>query len=477
MSSEHRGPAVATSAATSAPPPRREFQAAFAVIAVTQATLVAAITVITLGLPAIQRDFGVDQPDVALVTSAYGLSFGGLLLLGGRVVDLLGRRRAFTLGVGVFGGGSAVGALAPSVWVLVVGRFLQGCGAALAAPAALALLRAIVADPARRNRAFAFWGGLGAVGATVGLVLSGAVLTVGSWRWTLAIPAGVAILVVGLAPVLLPPSPRRPTRLDLTGAVLATAGVSALSYGMLRVGEPRGQWLGPAGVALLVAFVVAERRARDPLLPLTFLRPRRHASALLVIHLTAAAMSTLLFLLTLYFRQAHHLAPFATALAFLPYSLVQLAAGAFAGTLVGRFGPRQVTVAGLGVAAIGLLLLSRLDADAVYDGALLAGLVVFALGAGMAFAGATVAAVDDVPDRAVGLAGGVVNTALETGPTVGFAVLVSLASTHTARLIGEGVDPVLAAARGDALAFLAAAGGLLALAAFVVSAPESRHAR
>jgi hypothetical protein len=286
----------------------------------------------------------------------------------------------------------------------------------------------------------------------------------------------VALLVVGLAPVVLPPSPRRPTRLDVAGAVSATAGVSALSYGLLRVGDASGlvDWLVPAiaGAVLLVTFAVVESRVSEPLLPLSFLRPRRRASAIAVIHLTAAGMSTLLFLLTLYFRQAHHLAPLATAVAFLPYSLVQLTTGAFAGTLVARFGPRRVTVVGLAAAAIGLLLVSRLDATAAYDGTLLAGLVVFAVGAGMAFAGATVAAVDDVPDRAVGLAGGVVNTAMETGPTVGFAVLVSLASSHTARLIGEGMDPVVAVARGDALAFLTAAGCLLALAAFVVSVPD-----
>ncbi|GAB3425133.1 MFS transporter [Flindersiella endophytica] len=391
-----------------------------------QLVLIAGITVIVVALPAVGRELGATRSDLALVTAAYGLSFGGLLILGGRLADLLGRRRTFLTGVVVFGLGSVASALAPGLGWLVGARFAQGIGAALVAPSALALLGAIYPDPRRRARMLAVWGGVNGIGATLGTLLSGVVVTYVSWRWSFALPAAVALVVAVLARRVLPAPPPRPARLDLTGAVLITAGVSAVSYGFLRAGER--PWSSPvvyggigAGVLVLLAFLVREGRSAAPLLPRAYFASWRRVTGVLGIFVMAGGMSTTVFLLSLFFQQDLGYSPLRTSAAFLPYGVVQVGAGLFAGRIVSRFGMRTVTASGALAVALGLVSISTTTPALV-----LAGLLVFAFGAALVFAGAMVAAVDDVPDSQAGVSGGVVNTAMETGPTIGFAVLLSL---------------------------------------------------
>lgn len=473
-------PAPDSSSPSRSTPPERP-RAAFALLATMQVVLIAAIALIGVGLPAVQADFGLTGAQLAFVTSAYGLAFGGLLLLGGRLADLFGRRRVFLAGVVVFGVGSAAAAFAIDFWSLAATRFAQGCGAALVAPSALALLGAVFPDPVRRGRAFALWGGLNGLGATAGMLLSGVVLTWVTWRWTFVAPAAVAVLVLVLAPYVLPAPPPRRGRLDIAGAVLATAGVSALSYGLLQSGTADGGMgatsaLVPSlcGMLLLATFAVVETRVREPLLPLVFLRHARRTTAVAVIHVMAAGMSTLLFLLTLYLRQVQDLPPLLTSAAFLPYCVAQLVTGAFVGRLVARAGARVVTVSGLVLVAAGLLLSSRIDAGSPYAGTLLWGLLAFAIGSALAFGAAMVLALEDVSDRQAGLAGGVVNTAMETGPTLGLAVLVALAAMRTAELNRVGVDAAGATARGYGLAFAVAAAAFVAMALLVAVVPAIR---
>jgi MFS family permease len=403
------------------PVPTRPTASAFALLGTVQIVLISGITVVSVALPAIQDELRLSGGDLALVSTAYGLAFSGLLLLGGRLADQYGRRRVFMLGLGLFGVSSAAAALAPGLALLLTARFAQGIGAALAAPSAMALLGVLFPDPHRRARATAVWGGLAGIGATGGMLVSGVFAEWASWRWAFGVPVIATALAIVAAPRLLPADrPVRRARIDVLGAALVTAGLSTLSYGLVE--SSYGPLIG--GVVLLLTFMIAESRTAVPLVPPTLFAAPRRAVALAAIVLGSAGMATSFFFLSLHLQQVRGLSPLLTSAAFLPYGVVLIGTGVVAGRLMGRFGIRIVLTTGLIVAAAGLALVGR------FDGTLVAGLLVLPLGIGLTFAGATVVAVADVPDEQAGLAGGVVNTAMEIGPTLGLAVLVSLAAAQ-----------------------------------------------
>ncbi|MFG3441365.1 MFS transporter [Nonomuraea sp. NPDC047897] len=440
---------------------------ALAVLGAVQVALIASITLLVVPLPAIQAEMGLDRADLALLTSAYGLSFSGLLLLGGRLADLYGHRRLFTAGMALFATASALSAAAPGFAALLLGRFAQGAGAALAAPAALALARTLAPDPARQPRLLAVWGTLSVTGATAGSLLSGVVAALASWRWTFALPVTVAVLALATARRLPAPEPGRAARLDVAGAVLATAGMVALSYGLLHASAVPTV----TGGLLLAAFVAVETRAAAPLLPLSFLASPARAAALLAVLVTAAASAAHTFFLTLWFQQVRGMSPLLTSAAFAPYLLV-LAMGPVAGRLAGRFGARAVTVAGLLLGAAAMALFSLIEADTPYAGVVLAGLLLFPVASGLAFSGATVTALDGVPPRRAGLGGGLLNTAMEAGPTVGLAVLTAVAAAVT----GPRHDPAaVTAGYATALAVAALVFTLTAALVGVARSPGKRQ--
>ncbi|GAA2998949.1 MFS transporter [Kitasatospora albolonga] len=441
-------------------PPALRQRAAFALLGTVQVVLIATITVITVALPAIQAELGLTETDLVLAISAYSLSFGGLLLLGGRLADLLGHRRVFTAGVLVFGLASALAAAAPNLALLVAARFGQGVGAAAAAPAAMALLGSVFPAAERRGRALAVWGVLASIGAGTGNIVSGVVLHWVSWRWTFVAPAAVAAVVVLAAPRVLPSGPGlRREKLDLPGAVLATAGLAALIFGLTEV---HSLWIA-VGTVLLAAFGLTQLRGSSPLVPPSFLASPRRVAALTAIALTAACMATYFFVLALYFQQVRGYSTLATSAAFVPPALAVVSAGALAGRALARYAPAAVTSAGLGLSALGLAVLSGISADSAYVGPLLIGVVLFPVGAGFTFSGATVWAVSDAPAHQAGLAGGVMNTAMEIGPPIGLAVLIPLATAHA------GTTPTPAAvSSGYAFAFLLAAATLTVAAALTL---------
>ncbi|MBE3013599.1 MFS transporter [Microbispora sp. NEAU-D428] len=408
---------------------RSSKRGAFAVLGSAQVTLVTAITLLTVPLPAIQREFGLGQGDLALLTSAYGLTFGGLLLLGGRLADQWGARQVFLAGMALLALASAAGGLAPDHAVLLAARFAQGVGAAMAAPAAVSLVTRLRPDGRERERALAVWGTLSVTGAVAGSLLSGLVAAVASWRWSFLLPAAVGVAAVATGAFLLPPVPRTANRLDVPGALLATAGLVAFAYGLLEGATA----VTAAGLLLTAGFVVLQARTPRPLLPLRLVAHRRRGAALLVVFVTAAASATSTFLLSLHMQQVRGLSPISTSLAFLPLLLI-VAMGPVSGHLLRRFGVRRVLVTGLLLAAVSMLLLGRLGAG----GLVLAGLLIFPVASGLAFSGATVAALDGVPAEDAGAAGGLVNTAMEAGPTVGLAVLVALAAARADRIPAGG---------------------------------------
>lgn len=436
---------------------------AFALLAAVQVVSIMAITLVVVALPAIQRDFGLGAGGLALVTSAYGVAFAGLLLLGGRLADLHGPRRLLVRGLAAFGVASVAAGTAWTPEALILARFVQGCGAALAAPSALALVGEVVRNPARRERAHALWGGLASFGAVLGMLVSGAVTLV-SWRWLFAIPAAVAALVLWHAPRLLPEArPRERAPLDAAGALLATTGLALTSFGLLRAADlcwssGSARLAVAAGVALLAAFGWVERKAPEPLLPPSLLRSRRRVVALLAILGTSAVTGALTFFASLYFQQLRGLTPLQTSGAFVPYAAVLACTSVVTGRLVGRLGARRVLVAGLALAAAGSALAAQMD-----DGQatwVVAALLVFPAGAVLAFSGATVAALEDVRGDRVGVAGGLVNTALETGPVLSLAVLVAIANRSRTRLAAGGIDPAPATLAGYSSALGAAAAAL-----------------
>ena len=411
----------------------------FALLGTVQSCLILTLTAIAVPLPDIGREYGLGRAGLVLLNAAYGLAFAGLLLFGGRLADRCGGRRVLTAGLLLFAAASLAAPLAAGYPALLAARYAQGAGAALVAPAATAVLRTLFPQPAGYTRATATWGGLSVLGATAGTLLSGAVTALASWRWTFAVPLVVATGALLLAPRLLPADPPRPAgpppALDLPGAALATTGITLAGYGLaLTDAQP---WTSAAvgvplltAAALLGAFLLTELHTRDPLLPPRFLLRPRRALALAAIGLTAAGTSITFVLLSLHLQQTRGWTPLETSGAFLPFAVILLAAGRAAGPLIGRFGARPVTVGGLGGAAVRLPLLAPtgLSTALPYPVGLLPGLVLLPAGAAAAFAGAAVLAVEGVPQRQAGLAGGVTNTAMELGPTVVLAVLLSLGS-------------------------------------------------
>ncbi|PWV73945.1 Predicted arabinose efflux permease, MFS family [Prauserella marina] len=460
----------------------RTGRAAFATLAAVHTTLLMAMMVIAVALPAVQREFELGNTGIALVNSAYPVSFCGLLLLGGRLGDLVGWRKAFMVGTAVFAVGCAATALAPGFIALLVARFCQGCGAAVAAPAALALLRGVFPRRDQYVRAIAVWGGLPMVGGAIGLLTAGPIVNVVSWRWLFLVPTLIALAAVAIAPKLLPDlSPSERQRLDWLGGALVTTGLALVCYGLVGSGE-RG-WSASVvvtvacGAGLLAAFLFSQTRRADPLLPLSFFASPRRLAGLCGLAAGATGVFSLSFFLPLYFQQTHDYSPALTSAAFVPYSLAMFATSAFTGRLVSSFGARTVTVAGLLTGAAGLLLLATMDDQQSYLGTMLAGMIVFPAGALAVFAGATVAALEDVPETHAGVSGGLLNTAMEFGPTVGFAALVAVAGSWTTRLQGSGTPAHSAIPLGYGAALTVAAGVFLviALACWLLLRPSARR--
>ncbi|MGS0628375.1 MULTISPECIES: MFS transporter [Photorhabdus] len=410
----------------------------FTILAVIQATLIFTIVMIGVPMPAIGLEFKLFQAELVLVSAAYGLPFSGLLLFGGRLTDRHGGRKMFTLGLLIFGLSSLAGMFAPTYWALVTIRFIQGIGAALTAPALMALLRQLYHDPNQFNQAMATWGGVSVLGGAIGFLSSGVITTWLSWRWMFIVPVLVAFIGLILVRKMMKPTSLSSTDspdLDLLGALLATSGISIFSFGLIMSGEY--SWLTPqvsvpiiVGVLLIISFLIAEKRVTSPLLPLSFIRDPMRITGLVGILMAAAGMGLITFLLSLYLQQFRGWSSFATSMAFIPYTLGLLIINRAAGPLVMRYGAFHITITGLLIGAVGLFLLAMIDDKTTYTVGLLPGLFILPTGASLVFSGSAVLSTANVPLSQAGLAGGVMNTSMELGPTVGLATLMAVAATR-----------------------------------------------
>ncbi|GAA3232711.1 MFS transporter [Actinocorallia longicatena] len=453
--------------------------AALALLATTQFVLILDLTIVGIALPPMGRDLDLDSAGLSWMTTAYSLVFGGLLLLGGRLADTLGRRRVFVAGMAMFAAASLAGGAASTGEMVIAVRAVQGLAGALVAPAALSLVMTIFKDDPALARAMGIWGAVGGVGGAAGVVLGGVLTDAFGWRsvFFVNVPVGAAVAVLAL--VLLPEArsaaPRR--GFDLAGAVTSTTGLGLLTYALVDAAES-GWASGPvlaaaaAAVALLALFLVLESRSANPLMPLTIFRNPPLRAGNLLMFLVPAAMQPVFFLLTLYTQQILGYTPTESGLSIAAIAVaIALTASLAGGRAVERFGIRATAVAGLGLLLGGALLYLRLAVGGSFAGVLLAPEIITGVGFGLFVVAATVAATSGVSGEEAGLASGLVNVAQQTGISVGTALIVAVAaavtggSTRPADLV-EGYH----AGIGVAVAILAV--GLVAAAVLLPRRPR-----
>ncbi|MGX6449276.1 MFS transporter, partial [Patulibacter sp. S7RM1-6] len=416
------------------------------VVAVAQLMVALDMTVVNLALPEIGPALRFDAADLSWVVNAYTLAFGGLLLLGGRVGDLVGRRRTFLAATALFGVASVVGGLAPTAAVLVAARVGQGVAAAAMAPTALAILTTSFPEGPARHRALTVWTALGAAGGALGVLLGGGLTDVASWRWVLLINAPIALVAFVLGRRTLAPdrpAPGRTAHLDVVGAIVATAGTSLLVLGVVRA-EALG-WGAPTTVGtlavaalLLVLFPVVEARAAAPIVRLGLLRRRGPAVANAVTALVCAGQFAALYFVSLQVQQVMGYAPAVAGLIFLPFCVGMVVGSVAAMRLVAAGGPAApMTLGGL-VAAAGLLWFAQADAGEGFLDALLGPMLVTSVGIGLAMVPATAAATAGVAEDEAGMASGILNSARQIGGAVGLGVLVAVAAGRRADELAGG---------------------------------------
>jgi EmrB/QacA subfamily drug resistance transporter len=434
------------------------------------------VTIVGVALPSIREDLGFSESALAWVANAYLLTFGGFLLLAGRLGDLFGHRRLFLIGISLFTLASLACGLATSQAVLVGARALQGLGGAVVSAVALSLIVTLFTEPVERAKAMGVYGFVAAGGGSIGVLLGGILTDALNWHWIFLVnvPIGIAVLV--LARLVLPDARAAPAsrRLDAAGALTVTASlmlaVSAIVNGN-GVGWTSLRTLGLLAVAgaLLVTFLAIEAKASAPLMPLGLFRLRNVSTANVVGVLWAAAMFAWFFLSALYLQLVLGYSPLQVGLAFLPANLIMavLSLGLSA-KLVLRFGIRAPLATGLLLAAAGLALFARAPVDGVFLVDVLPSMILLGLGAGMALNPVLLAAMSDVEPGEAGLASGVVNTSFMMGGALGLAILASLAASRTETLAAEGGEPLTALTGGYHAAFLV--GALFAAGAAVLSA-------
>ena len=418
---------------------------ALLVIATAQLMVVLDGTIVNVALPHIQRALGFSGTGLEWVVNAYAITFGGLLLLGGRAGDILGRRRVFVSGLLLFSAASLLGGFATSQWWLLTARAVQGVGGAVIAPTALALISTNFPQGAERNRAFSVYAAMAGAGAAAGLVLGGLLTTYASWRWVFFVNVPIGILIAAAAPRVLTESPRLPGRIDWVGAVTGCGGVALLVYGLSKAatgadgvshwGDAQVVASLTAAVVLLVSFVLIEMRSSHPLLPMRVLADRNRAGALLIMLCIATGLFGVFFFLTLFIQTVLGYSPIRAGIAFLPFAVGVVIGSALASPLVARIGPRPLISAGAAMVAGGMFWYSRLTEHAGYASHLLGPTLVSSFGLGLVFVPLALVALHKVAEQDSGVASSLLNTAQQVGGAIGLALLGTVAWTAVANSV------------------------------------------
>jgi EmrB/QacA subfamily drug resistance transporter len=434
------------------------------------------VTIVNVALPSIREDLDFTETSLAWVVNAYLLTYGGFLLLGGRLGDLYGQRRLFLSGITLFTVASLACGLSTTQGMLVVARSVQGIGGATASAVALSLMMTLFTEPAERAKAMGVFGFVAAGGGSIGVLLGGILTDSLDWHWIFLVNLPIGVLVYMLSLRLLPAAPGMEGggRLDVAGAITVTSSLMLAVYAIVngnQEGWSSAQTLGLLGAAaaLMATFLAIEARVRAPLVPLGLLKLRNLATANVVGIFWAAAMFAWFFLSALYLQLVLGYSPLQVGLAFLPSNLIM---GAFSiglsAKLVMRFGIRPPLATGLFLAAVGLVLFARAPVDGNFIVDVLPSMVLLGFGAGMAFNPVLLAAMSDVEPSESGLASGIVNTAFMMGGALGLAVLASIAAHRTESLRADGDGPLVALNNGYHISFLI--GAFFALAAATIGA-------
>jgi EmrB/QacA subfamily drug resistance transporter len=458
------------------PDPRRWI--ALILLTATQFMLIIDVSIVNVALPTIERELDFTDSSLQWVASAYALTFGGFLLLGGRMADLLGRRRLFMIGLAVFTVASLACGFANTNNLLIAARAVQGLGGAMIAPAALSILSTTFAEGEERNKALAVWGAVSGAGGAVGVLLGGVLTEYVGWEWVFFVNVPIGVAAILLAPRLLRESRVEDAirSFDVIGAILVTASLSLLVYTVVKTDEYHwfsGRTLGFFAISavLMVAFLINERRAANPLLPLSIFKLPTIVGANVVGFMLGAAIFAMFFLLALYMQGAAGLgySPIRSGLGYLLVACTIIVSAGASQALVGRLGVRTVLLTGLVLLTLGLLFFSRVSPHGSYLSDLAPGFILAGVGLGFAFIPVTIAALMGISDDEAGLASGLINTSQQIGGAVGVALLATVFTSRTAEQIHAGVAQDVAYTDGLSRAFLVGAVmTLLGLVAAVV---------
>jgi EmrB/QacA subfamily drug resistance transporter len=457
--------------------PRR--WSAMALLALVQFMLVLDSTIVNVALPTIKTSLGFSTEGLAWVVNGYTLVAGGFLIVGGRLADIFGRRRMFMIGTILFTVASATSGLAQTSTMLVISRFAQGLGEAIAAPAALSLVVLLFPEPKERAKAIGAWGGIAVIGATLGVVLSGIIVDALSWRWIFLVNLPVAAVVLFVLPGMVKESRKEGSReLDVTGALLVTGSLVMLVDGLLNA-STHG-WGNSAvviplaiSVGLMVSFVITQLTFKHPLIPNSFFNNRTRVSSNLVTIFGAGAFLGMFFTLTLYMQDVLHYSPLKAGLAWGPFGIAVLVGIVASTQILPKFGVKKGLTFSYTVSGIGLVLLSRIGPHANYLGVLLPGMIVMAFGQGISFPGVQTAGLHGLDAQDAGLGAAVQNTSLQLGGSLGLAVLVTVGLRHTASQIGDHVGALAAATDGYSLILKLSAASMFVGAILVVALFET----
>ncbi|MCW3002973.1 MAG: transporter [Conexibacter sp.] len=459
---------------------------ALALLATAQFVIVLDASIVNVALPSIGKALDFKQDDLSWVVNAYTLFFGGFLLLGGRLADLLGRRRLFVAGLLLFAAASLAGGLAQSELWLIIARAVQGLGAAMVSPAALSIVTTTFREGAERNTALGVWGAVAGSGGAAGVLLGGMLTEWAGWEWVLFVNVPIGIAAALLAPRLLGESRdvEHMRHFDVTGAVTVTAGLAIGVYALVDANN--AGWtstqtlaLGAVSLALLGGFGLVERRSPYPLVPFSIFRLRTLRGSNVVGLLIGMSLFSMFFFISLYLQQVLHYSALKAGLAYLPLALCIIFSAGLASELVTRVGFKPTLIAGLLLVAAGLLWFAQVSPGGTYLGDVLFPSILAALGLGLAFVPVTIGAVTGTKPDEAGLASGLINTAQQVGGALGLAVLSSIANSRTDHVLAAGErNRAAALTEGFQTAFMVGAGlALLAvlLAAILISSRDSRE--